>query len=327
MMTKVFFRLFPIATVLLLFPNRSFTAETTRSVAAASPSPTVSAVSAQAAKFNGTKAFEHLKAQVDAGPRIPGQSGMEFTRNLIRTTLKNNGFAVGEQKFTVQSPLLGSMVEGINFYGVYPAGAKVKYIISAHYDTRPFADQDPDPAKRSLPVPGANDGASGVAALLELSRVIPTQKLPHGVALVFFDVEDHGVSGGPNTAPTFALGSDHMAKNLPAELRGFEVGINLDMIGDKELSLPMEGYSLNRVPKVTHDLWNKGAELFPETWIKERGPSIYDDHMPFLARNFQYIDVIDFTYEPWHTTADTVDKCSPQSLEKVGLTVQQFILK
>lgn len=273
--------------------------------------------------FNGDRAFQDLVRQVEGGPRIPGSPGLDSTRNLIRSTLEENGWSVYTQDFQATSPLLGYQVEGKNIFGVYPKDKPVKYIISAHYDTRPHADQDPDPAKRMLPVPGANDGASGVAALLELARVLPQTDADAGVALVFFDLEDHGTAG---SELGFCLGSRYFAQNLPTQVQGFQYGINLDMIADTNLYLPMEGYSLNRAPKLTFDLWRVGTSMFPTVWTQERGPSIYDDHMPFLALGMQYIDVIDIDYAPWHTTHDTIDKCSPQSLDIVGDVVLQFIL-
>lgn len=294
-------------TVLFLFMNSNITVQ-------AQPEPVT--------KFNGERAMADLVAQVQAGPRIPGSPGLPATRNLIRQTLEQAGFSVQTQNFTTTSPLLGTTIEGENIFGVYPKGTKVKYIISAHYDTRPHADMDPDPARRRDPVPGANDGASGVAVLLELARCLAGSNMSHGVALVFFDVEDHG---GAGDSMGFCLGSRYFAQHLPTEIEGFLYGINLDMIGDAELQLPMEGYSLNGAPKLTFDLWRTGNQLYPNVWLKTRGASIYDDHMPFLAQKHDYIDVIDFQYAPWHTTADTPDKCSAKSLEIVGDTVLRFI--
>ncbi len=273
--------------------------------------------------FSGERAFADLVKQVEAGPRLPGTAGLMATRGLIKEQLTQNGWDYQEQPFKVLSPLLNQQVDGLNIFGVYPKGKPVKYLVSAHYDTRPFADMDPDPAKRQDPVPGANDGASGVAVLLELARVLPQVNLQHGVALVFFDIEDHGAPGNSNG---FCLGSQHFAANLPETVKDFQFGVNLDMIADADLVLPMEGYSLTKAPKLTFDLWKVGNQLYPSVWLKQRGPSIYDDHMPFLARGKQYIDVIDFDYKPWHTTQDTADKCSPRSLDIVGDVVASFIL-
>jgi len=306
-----------VLTVISLLASSKITAQTTITVSEKQEShPTPIG-------FNGEQAMAYLVKQVEGGPRIPGSPGLDATRKLIKDTLAANGFDVVSQNFNAISPLLNQELQGENIVGIYPKGAKVKFLISAHYDTRPYADQDPDPARRQEPVPGANDGASGVAVLLELSRVLPLANPTHGVGLVFFDIEDHGAPGGPNG---FCLGSRHFASNEPTQVKGYQYGINLDMVADAELTLPMEGYSLSKAPKLTFDLWNIGNSLYPSIWIKQRGPSIYDDHMPFLALGKSYIDVIDFDYKAWHTTEDTADKCSAKSLDIVGDTIQSFIL-
>jgi hypothetical protein len=319
-MIRTTFSTILLLTVISLFSNGTIAAEPVTT--GTNPVRTATDVNAPAL-FDGQRAMADLVRQVEAGPRLPDSPGLAATRQLIESTLAENGFTVGHQDFTVKSPLLGTDVQGQNLFGVYPKGAPVKYIISAHYDTRPYADQDPNPAMRQMPVPGANDGASGVAVLLELARSFPKANPAHGVALVFFDVEDHGDAG---SAGGFCLGSRNFATNLPVEVKDFEYGINLDMVGDADLKLPMEGYSLAKAPKLTFDLWRTGNVLFPSVWLKERGPSIYDDHISFHGAGKQFIDVIDFDYPAWHTTQDTPDKCSPSSLDFVGDTILSFIL-
>jgi len=271
--------------------------------------------------FNAERSYAYLETQVNSGPRLPHYPGLEKTRDLIKSTLAKNGFQIGTQPFMGTSQLLKQEFQGINIYGIYPKGATVKYLISAHYDTRPVADEDPDPAKKLQPILGANDGASGVAVLLEMSNAIPKLKLPYGIALVFFDLEDHGLAQNDQG---FCLGSEYMASHLPPELK-FEGGINLDMVGDKDLGLPMEGFSLQAFPDLTQKLWAVGEKLHPGNWQGETGRAITDDHMPFLKRGEPFIDVIDFDYPQWHTTGDTADKCSAKSLGIVGDTMLHFI--
>lgn len=274
-------------------------------------------------KFSGERAMIDLMRQVEGGPRLPDSPGMEATRQLIKNTLTEAGWEVHTQDFTAFSPQLQKTVPGQNIFAIYPKGTTATCIISAHYDTRPFADMDPDPARRQDPVPGANDGASGVAVLLELGRLIPQTQPTSGICLAFWDLEDHGASGNSNG---FCLGSRYFASNLPAQVKDFQWGVNLDMVADIDMQLPMEGFSLSKAPKLTSAFWNLGHSLYPEVWTKTRGPMVYDDHMPFLAIGRPYIDVIDFDYAPWHTTADTPDKCSPRSLEIVGDTTLIFIV-
>lgn len=304
----------------MLFYSAVPCAQTTTTLDAASTTTAMPLVNS--VKFNADRAMSDLVKQVDNGPRLPASPGQAFTRKLIEDTLRENQLDVGKQDFTAKSPQLGYQVDGQNLFGVFPKGSAVKYVLSAHYDTRPFSDQDADITKWEQPVPGANDGASGVAVLLELARCIPKSQLGHGVALVFFDLEDHGIAATENT---FCLGSQEFARNLPTQLKGYQYGINLDMIGDADLALPMEGWSMSKAPKLTFDLWRHGNALYPNVWKLVKGPSVYDDHMPFLATGAQYIDVIDINYPYWHTTQDTPDKCSAKSLEIIGDTILSFI--
>lgn len=309
---------FPIQDVIALEASLRYPVITIVILQFLSCSSTVKAETAATTRgqFDGQKAYEHLVQQCAFGPRLPGSQGHSLTREYIRQHLEENGFRVGVQEFSARSPILDKEVPGYNLYGTRGAGT-AKYLFSAHYDTRPYADQDPDPAKRREPVPGANDGASGVAVLLEIARVVHEAKMEQPVHLVFFDLEDHGL---PADANGFCLGSRFMANHLPPGL-DFTAGINLDMVGDADLELPMEGYSLAKKPKLVGDVWAVGNRLFPAVWRQEKGPSIYDDHMPFLGKGHAYIDVIDFTYPAWHTTSDTADKCSPHSLAAVGVTM------
>lgn len=265
-----------------------------------------------------------LVKQVEGGPRLPDSPGILATRQLITETLEKAGWTVYTQDFEALSPMLGQTVKGQNIFALPSNQTTATFIISAHYDTRPYADMDPDPAKRQEPVPGANDGASGVAVLLELGRHIPTMNLDYGVCLAFWDVEDHGTAGESNG---FCLGSRYFASNMPRQVKDFQWGINLDMVGAAGMSLPMEGFSYQKAPRLTLALWNLGNSFYPNVWRKERGPMIYDDHMPFLTVGRPYIDVIDIRYDPWHTVDDTPDKCDPKSLDYVGDTVLRFIHK
>jgi Zn-dependent M28 family amino/carboxypeptidase len=273
-------------------------------------------------QFDADAAFSHLIAQLGHGPRTPESPGIAQTRKHIFTTLGACGFSTSTQPFTAIAPVIGRMIHAENIIGVHPPGFRARFVLSAHYDTRPVADMDPDPSRRGMPIPGANDGASGVAVLLELARIFGACPPPSSVALVFFDAEDLGT----NREPTgFCLGSSHMAANLPPALEEFEAGINLDMVGDRNLVLPMEAISLAHAPELTQALWGIGSRLHPEVFVKRQGPSVYDDHVPFLEKRKKFIDVIDFDYPSWHTTEDSADKCSPRSLKAVGDAILQFM--
>jgi Zn-dependent M28 family amino/carboxypeptidase len=187
-------------------------------------------------------------------------------------------------------------------------------ILAAHYDTRRWADRDP--AQTRQPVPGANDGASGVAALLELGRVLDLELVPNEVWLVFFDAEDQGDIDGWE----WIVGSSHMAETLTAEP---EAVILLDMIGDADQQLYYEG---NSDPFLRETLWGIAAGLgYEAAFIPATRWTMLDDHVPFIQRGIPAVAIIDFDYPAWHTLGDTLDKVSAESLERVGRTVETYL--
>lgn len=269
------------------------------------------------AEFDGTRAFAHAQFQVDSGPRTYGSPGHAATANYISDTLKSFGWAVSLQETTFQ----GEPVK--NIIAKYGSGDKW-IILGAHYDTRLEADRDPDPAKRVLPVPGANDGASGVAVLLELARVLPDQMKNRGsdqeIWLVFFDAEDNGNIGNRD----WILGSQAFVQSIDGE-RKPDAAIIVDMIGDSDQQIYFEQSS---DPSINQEIWGVAAELgYQNRFIPQTGRSILDDHYPFLQAGIPAVDIIDFDYPYWHTTADTIDKISPASLEAVGDTLIKWLLR
>ncbi|MEA3349107.1 MAG: M20/M25/M40 family metallo-hydrolase, partial [Chloroflexota bacterium] len=192
-------------------------------------------------------------------------------------------------------------------------------IFGAHYDTRIYADQDPDPQKRSQPVPGANDGASGVAVLLELARTIP-EDFPGEIWLVFFDAEDNGQIQGWD----WILGSRAFVEQLDGQPEAVPDGVVIvDMIGDADLNIKMERSSNL---EITATIWKQAAKLgYSQQFMPVPGPHILDDHTPFLQAGIPAVDIIDFDYPYWHTTADTLDKVSADSLQIVGHTLLAWL--
>ena len=188
-------------------------------------------------------------------------------------------------------------------------------ILGAHYDSRMVADHDPDPALRTQPVPGANDGASGVAVLLELARSLP-ETLPAQVWLVFFDAEDQGDIQGWD----WILGSRAFAQQLTAQPDAVVV---IDMIGDKNLDIY---YESNSDRAISQAIWSEAAKAgYQKQFIPQDKYSMEDDHTPFLEKGIRAVDIIDFDYPYWHTTADTTDKVSAESLQAVGDTLFRWI--
>jgi Zn-dependent M28 family amino/carboxypeptidase len=257
--------------------------------------------------FDGQRALMDVATQVAFGPRIPGSSGHAQVQDWMREELTNAGWESRVQS----TERLGHPIENI----IASRGDQApKIIIGAHYDTRMVADNDPDESKRQEPVPGANDGASGVAVLLELARVLPEDSVP--VWLVFFDTEDNGRIEGWD----WILGSQAFVDEL--EFRP-EAVVIVDMIGDSDQNIYIER---NSNPALVNEIWGIAAELgYQESFIPTAKYSMLDDHTPFLQAGIPAVDIIDFDYPYWHTTADTFDKVSAESLEAVGRTLQAWI--
>ena len=201
-----------------------------------------------------------------------------------------------------------------------------RLLLGAHWDTRSLSDEDPDEEKRSLPVLGANDGASGTAVLMELASIFSKNNPPIGIDIVFFDAEDVGINGKPYT---FAMGSEYFSKNLPIEKPNF--AIIVDMVGDKSLKIPIERFSYQVNPEMVKEIWSLASDLGLSAFEYRVGYEIYDDHVP-LWENAQIpaIDIIDFDYPNlfynyWHTQKDIPENCSPQSLYQVGTLLLNYI--
>lgn len=260
------------------------------------------------ALFNGERAYADVLTQVGSGARTPGSEGHVKVRAWMREELESAGWQVEVQ----ESEVLGHPIFNI----VAKRGDESPQIIlGAHYDTRLFADNDPDPANRSKPAPGANDGASGVAVLLELARVLPEDTVP--VWLVFFDAEDNGRIEGWD----WILGSREFVKRNPVQPRA---AVIVDMIGDADLNIYKER---NSDRALTDEIWAAAQSLENDTvFLPDYKHSMIDDHMPFLEAGIPAVDIIDFDYPYWHTMEDAPDKVSSASLQAVGETLQAWIM-
>ena len=261
----------------------------------------------EARPFDGQRAYDLVAQQLEFGPRIPGSEGSRRAGEWIQERLEQAGWQVKVQSFNYRG------IELRNFIGMAGPADDPPVVLGAHYDTRPKADLDPsDPA---APVPGANDGGSGVAVLLELAAAMPPETLPQAVWLVFFDAEDSGGIDGWD----WIVGSSHFVETLEAEI---EAAVIVDMVGDADLRLPLE---LNSTGALQQQIWLTARTLGYGTFVAGPGPSILDDHTPFLRAGIPAVDIIDFDYPHWHTQADTLDKVSPASLEQVGRTLQTWL--
>lgn len=261
-------------------------------------------------RFDGRAAYRHVIAQAEIGPRVTGTEGHRQTQQYILERLTKHGWNIELQAFSYRG------YRATNITARTAEGKGPIILIGAHYDTRRRADNDPDEQKRSQPVPGANDGASGVAVLLELARALDKASLQNEIRLVFFDAEDNGRLD----AWEYIAGSTYFANNLSARPAA---AIIVDMIGDADQQLFKE---LNSTPWLVEQVWSKAAAMgYGQYFLPTAKYSMLDDHTPFLRNGIPAIDIIDFDYPYWHTTADTPDKVSGESLARVGRVIESLL--
>ena len=276
--------------------------------------------------FDEDHAFEYLVAQCDFGPRNPGSDGYYACLDFIITELDQSADDIILQEFRYQEQRYRKRYDLQNIIARFNPDASFQTIISAHWDTRPWADQEDNRRDRNQPIIGANDGASGVAVLLELAKIMGETPPPIGVNLVFFDGEDMGV---PGENETYCQGSRYFAKNLPIPRP--DEAINLDMIGDKQLHIPVEKYSLEYNPNLVRYLWGRADDMGLDAFDITPQYAIYDDHVPLHEiAGIPAINLIDFKYPNpyanfWHTMNDVPENCSAESLEQVGKLMVDYI--
>lgn len=273
--------------------------------------------------FDERKAWQHLEYQVDLGFRVPGSSSHKACKDYIVAELEKYCEATEVQEFRMK--LGGSDTRLFNIVGRINVDAPRRIMLAAHWDTRPTADMNTKGSKK-LPIQGANDGASGVAVLLELARVFAEEDPGVGLDLVFFDGEDYG----PGLDMMF-LGSKYYCNSMSnSEIATYNYGVLIDMIGDSELVIRPENHSYRSAEvfmaaKALNDAM--GYRVFKDSGAL----TIYDDHLSFIDRGMHFYDFIDFEYGPdnryWHTTEDTIDKCSRDSLKAIGEILENLVLK
>jgi len=276
--------------------------------------------------FDKGNAFRYLVEQCEFGPRNPGSNGYKQCLDYLQNTLSGFADTVFLQPFVIDDLVDKKSYDLTNIIARFKMDEPEQLLIGAHWDTRPWADEDPVPEKRNDPIIGANDGASGVAVILELARILNASPPPIGITLVLFDGEDMGRSGTPKS---YAQGSLAFAKDLPIEKP--DEAIILDMIGDAELHIPIERYSYQQNRQLVKKLWSLAKGLSLDAFESRIEYSIYDDHVPLWAEaKIPAVDIIDFNYPNsytnyWHTTQDLPEHCSAESLGQIGTLLVHYI--
>jgi hypothetical protein len=277
----------------------------------------------RAPEFRADAAWELLLRQVAFGPRVPGTPGHAAQLAWMRSHLAERADTVEVQAFSHRTRG-GEILALRNVFARFRPELRDRLLLVAHWDTRPRSDEAPRRTDRALPVPGANDGASGVAVLLEMADLLRRAPPPLGVDLLLVDGEDFG----PGDRDMY-LGSRFFAANLPAGYAP-RYGIVLDMVGDRDPRFPVERHSARLAPEVVGQIWGLAhqmgwSELFPYA----RGPALTDDHLPLNRAGIPTVLIVDFDYGPrnrfWHTQEDVPENTSARTLGIVGALIAELI--
>ncbi len=273
--------------------------------------------------FEGASAYELVRAQVAFGPRVPGSEG--HARQLAWMLARLDTLAPELQADSFRHvTTAGDTLDLVNVLARFAPEKERRILLLAHWDTRPTSDQAADPELRGVPVPGANDGASGTAVLLELAGLLSAQPPPVGVDLLLVDGEDYGPG-----VEDMLLGARRYAASLPETGRPV-YGLLLDMVGDADPSFPVEALSAQYANVVVRKVWRAAERLgFRDYFPTGVGRELVDDHVPLIEAGLPTANLIDFTYGPanayWHTPEDTPERVSASTLGMVGEVVAELV--
>ena len=291
--------------------------------------------------FNADSAYGFVERQLSFGPRVPGSIAHEQCAEWFVSKLNAWADSVFVQDFRCRL-FDGKTVDGKNIIASYNIEAHKRIIIASHWDSRPYADNDPDEANWKKPIDGANDGASGCGILLELARIMHLFPLDIGVDLIFFDVEDHGT---PHWADdnrysdnSWCLGSQYWAKNPHYNGYSANFGILLDMVGASNPRFPKEYYSQRDAAWVLNKVWRIARDMgYDQFFVNELGDPINDDHI--YVNQYAGIPTIDIIhlvgdedrtssfYPYWHTMNDNLEQIDPKTLQMVGNVVTSVLYR
>ena len=265
-------------------------------------------------EFSGPTAFSYIEKQMSFGPRIPNKPGHDPAADWLLGELRTRADTVIVQEINHRLSN-GQVLHLRNFFARFKPQATERVLFLAHWDTRPMADKSQNLGQQRMPVPGANDGASGVAVLLGVADALKAHPAANGVDLLFVDGEDYGDFADTNDV---LIGSRYFAAHQPPGYQPL-YAVLFDMVGDKDLQIFQEGQSVAFAPEVVQRVWRVAAQRGHERQFVPRvGQTLIDDHVSLQKAGIHAIDVVDFDYPYWHTTEDTIDKVSAASLQIVG---------
>lgn len=275
--------------------------------------------------FDVDSAYSYVERQVAFGPRVPGTAAHAACGDWLAGKLRALGWEVIEQRADLTA-FDGTVLPARNIFARLNPEAKDRLLLLAHWDSRPWADQDPDPAKRKEPVTGANDGASGAGVLLEVARQLAATGATQGVDILLVDAEDWGET---NDEESWALGTRYFAEHLPVEGYRPSGAILLDMVGSPSARFGLEYFSQEAAPALQQQVWNTALRLGHGKYFHTGfGGAVTDDHVQLIEHGIPTIDIIDYRQEGgggfdpvWHTASDNMANISRQTLGAVGETV------
>jgi glutaminyl-peptide cyclotransferase len=273
--------------------------------------------------FSGESALRHAATLMSFGPRVPGTEGWTRSGDWIAERMRETADTVFSQEWT-HTLATGSKIPQRNIIARFRPDASERVLYVAHWDTRPRSDLAGTAAERALPVPGANDNASGVGLLIALAELLKTTPPAFGVDFLFVDGEDWGSF---DSMTDVLIGSTYFSRNIPWPGYRPLFGVVWDMIGDRDLQLYQEVHSVRQAPEVVQRVWSAAADLgLAQFFIPEQKTPITDDHLPLLRAGLRVIDVIDIDYPYHHRPTDTMDKISAESLQRVGDVAAVLVL-
>lgn len=279
------------------------------------------------AAFDADSAYAYVQRQVDFGPRVPNTAAHAATAEWLASELRRHGAQVATLPAELKA-FDGTTLKATNILASYNPEAKERILLVAHWDCRPWADEDPDEANHSKPVDGANDGASGVGVLLEIARQLGIEAPAKGVDILLVDAEDWGTEGRDDS---WALGAKHFVDNPPEGFIRPKAGVLLDMVGGNGAQFRREQFSQYYSPELVSDLWSTAAAIgHGNIFSNEPGGAITDDHLQFIRAGIPMIDIIEFHpdsgFNPrWHTAADNMEGIDAATLGAVGETVMTWL--
>jgi Zn-dependent M28 family amino/carboxypeptidase len=288
--------------------------------------------------FNADSAYHYIETQVNFGPRVPNTPQHIACAEYLAETLERFGAEVIVQEAQVTA-FDNTRLNIRNIIGQFQPEKNDRILLFAHWDTRPFADHDPNPALRNKPIDGANDGGSGVGVLLEIARHLDENPTYPGIDIIFFDAEDYGTPDHIQVAykpDTWCLGSQYWGQNPHKRNYYARYGILLDMVGAKNAQFYREQYSLQFAPRLVDHIWKTAANLGYSAWFNYViGGMITDDHV-YVYKHLRIPSVNIIQHDPtsatsfgsyWHTHDDTMDNIDRATLKAVGQTVMEVIYK